>query len=93
MAVTAESFKARYPEFENASDDLVEETLARAVQLCPSAVWDDLADQGVEVKAAQLLALSPNARSMKLSSNDGSTVYDKEWETLRRIVSAGGRVI
>lgn len=93
MSVTAASFKARFPEFTNADDDLVDEVLTRASALCPESVWEDLADQGTELRAAIDLAKSPYARSADLVNKDGSTVYDDRLNELKRVVSSGGRVI
>lgn len=92
MAVSAEQFKNRFPEFINADDSLVEAVLEEAALLCPDAVWGDFTDQGVKLAAAQKLARQPTAREMALNP-DGTTVYDQELELLRRIVSSGGRVI
>lgn len=89
MAVTAAQFKARFPEFTNADDTLVDEVLAEAVLLCPDTIWGDHTDQGVKYTTAQRLAQMPTAREMALNP-DGSTVYDKPLAELKSIVAAEG---
>lgn len=93
MAVTAQTFKDAYPEFENLSDSWIAAKIADAEIACPSTVWGDFADQGVSLHVAQRLALSPTGRDLKLANDDGSTVYDAELKRLRLVVSSGGRVI
>lgn len=93
MAVTAASFKAAHPEFDNVDSDLVELKIADAEALCPESVWGDLADQGVRYRTARALALLPAGRDLKLANKDGSTVYDIDLGRLVLTVSAGGRVV
>lgn len=93
MAVTAEQFKAKHPEFSNVDDSLVDNALEDAAVLCPDDVWGGLADQGTRYRAARQLALSPMGRDVKLVNKDGSTVYDEQINLLVQIVSSGGRVI
>lgn len=89
MAVTAASFKAAFPEFANATEALVTATLERAVLDCPSDAWGQVTDRGIELTAAQSLALSPFGRGAQLVSKDGSTVYDERLECLKRGVALG----
>lgn len=92
MSVDTATFKAKFPEFENAPDAVVDAFITDAVVLCPDDVWGDFTDMGVELHTARSLALSPMGRGMELGS-DGMTVYDGRLAELRRIVSIGGRVI
>jgi len=93
VAVTAQTFKDAYPEFENLGDTYIETKITSAELLCPDAIWGDFADQGVMLRTAQQLALSPPGRDLKLVSDDGKTVYDAELMRLRTIVSSGNRLI
>lgn len=93
MAVTADSFRESYPEFTNLGDDVIEAKITDGELRCPSSVWGDFADTGVCLYVAQRLALSPWGRDLKLTNDDGSTVYDRELERLVRVVASGGRVI
>lgn len=77
MAVTRTSFLAEQPEWANAPTDLVDAKLATAQNLLDSDVLGDLYDYAVVLKTCQLLAVSPFARDMERSSNDGTTIYDR----------------
>lgn len=93
MSLDAETFKINRPEFAAVDDPVVEAAITKATQLCPASRWGALRDQGIELRTAKALALSPFARNMALVSKDGSTVYDDELMMLIRSVAAGGVVI
>jgi hypothetical protein len=92
--VTAAEFKAAFPEFSNADDDLVESEIANAEEMCPEDVWSVEAKRtrGIGLTVAQSLALSPAGRGMQLES-DGKTVYDERLNDLRRYFAGGPRAI
>lgn len=94
MAVPdAAEFKEAFPEFSRAPDTLVESRIELASQRL-GAVWqenDERHTQGILWKAAHLLATSPNAREMALVSDDGSSIYEREFMSLQRSVTAGRR--
>ena len=99
MAVTAAQFKTRFEEFATASDDLVDACLTDAAGQMNADVWGDLYDQGVALRAAHILALSPFGMGLQLAvrrvperndtSDVGSTVYEEQWLRLRRSVVVG----
>ena len=93
MSLDAATFKIRRPEFASVDDPVVEAAISNATALCPVSRWKTLQDQGIELRTAVALALSPFARNMALASKDGSTVYDAQLELLVQIVGAGGFVI
>jgi hypothetical protein len=93
VAVTVASFKAQYAEFDAADDAMVAAYLADVSLLVPVSVWGELQDQGIKLHLAKRLALSPWGRDMKLTSKDGSTVYDDQLFDLQMIVAGGGRVL
>lgn len=93
MSLDAATFKINRPEFASVDDPVIDAAITKATQLCPSSRWGDLQDQGIELRTAKALALSPFARNMSLASKDGSTVYDDELAMLVRTVAAGGVVI
>ncbi len=92
MAVTALTFLAEFPEFAAVDSGVLSAELSNAVTLCPEAVWGDLQDMGIKLQTAVWLAQRPNARDMQLAP-DGMTVYSGRLDTLKRIISSGGRVI
>ena len=53
----------------------------------------ELQSQGIGLRAAQSLALSPFGRELQMVLKDGSTAYDKRLDELINIVAIGGRVI
>lgn len=98
MAVDVPTFKARFPEFVDAPDALVQAKLNDSLTLTPAAVWGDntidnsIAQQGAFYYCARFLALSPYARKLALVAKDGTTQYDRELFRLRSIVTSGLRM-
>jgi hypothetical protein len=86
------AFVAKYPHFINAPQSLVQAHLDDATALCPLGVWGGLQGQGIGLRAARALALSPYARNLSLASAEGKTVYDDQLKELIRIVAVGGLV-
>lgn len=93
MAVTRTSLLVEHPEWANAPSALVDAKLATAQGLLDSDVLGDLYDYAVVLKACQLLATSPFARDMKLSKDDGTTIYDKALNEILIPAGAAHRVL
>jgi hypothetical protein len=93
MALTAQTFKDLYPEFENLGDTLIEARLVAARLACPSDTYGDYFDYATALHAARSLALSPAGRDLRLESDQGKTIYDEELRRLRLIVSLRGRLV
>ena len=87
------AFIAKFPEFAQADESIVQAALDDATLLCPYSRWQSLQAMGIGLRAAQALALSPFARQMALANDDGSTVYDGRLKQLFSLVSIGGMVI
>ena len=92
--MTVADFKAAFPEFANATDELVEIEIARAELRTPASVWTDevTRDEGIGLRAAHSLTLSPAGRDMQLAP-DGTTVYMLRLEELYSVVAGGARVL
>lgn len=90
MAVTSTSFKDHFPEFNDATDDLVNLHLADAVLRVPASIWGTLTDHGVKYLAAHTLALSPWGRHARLVNDSGGTVYGTHLEALKKTLPSGG---
>ncbi len=90
-------FRARFPEFGNgtngASDALVQSKLDAADALVHPETWGDLARHGAYQKAAHLVALSPYGADMRLSSDNGQTIYGVEFDRMLSTVPRGGVVL
>lgn len=82
------SFRARFPEFRNAPDALVNDAIVRAEISCLADRWGELQDEGVGALAAHLLALSPYGQHARLSADDTRTTYGERYEALRAEVAA-----
>jgi len=95
MAIDVPTFRQRFPEFDKAPDTLVEAKLEEGKRSCRTKAWGDGAERedGVFFTAARLLALSPQGRSLRLVSEDGSTIYDETLRRLQRAMSYGFRLI
>lgn len=96
MAVpSVAAFKAAYPAFGNAPDALVQAKLDEAALRTSTAAWGtgDLHTMGVSLRAADLLAKTPEGRRMRLVQNDGKSIFHDDLRALVRRVAMGlGRV-
>lgn len=90
-AVSVSEFLVFAPEFSPAEDTLISAKLAEAERRCPVTSWGDGAFRaaGIMNKAAQMLALTPQGREMKLSTDDGKTAWDDQITRMNRIAAAG----
>jgi len=94
MPVLAADFTTggRFPEFSGAPESLVLACIAEAESRTPADVWGEKRDQGVQFLAAHLLAMSPNAKDMRLKADPSQTIYLMERKRLARTVASGWRV-
>lgn len=90
--LTLANFRARYPEFENASNELVEQALDDAMLEVNEAIFADAAQAAGYCYAAKILAISPFGMQARLSSGDGESTYSKRWSQLARAYCGGPRV-
>ncbi len=90
MATIAAFFVA-YPEFQGTAEELVTAKMAEATRQLDVVQWDTLADDGIYLLTAQKLARTPFGNSAKLSTKDGTTIYDAELDELRGFVASGFR--
>lgn len=94
MAIEAASFKAAFPEFNAAPNDLVTAKLAYASALTPDTIWGDLKEQGAFLYCARFLSLSPFGRKIGLVNEKLSlTNYDADLDRLKRMVTSGYRAL
>lgn len=94
MPVLASDFTTggRFPEFSGAPEALVLRCIAEAESRTPSVVWGEKRDQGVGLLAAHLLAMSPNAKDMRLKGDPSMSIYLAERKRIARTVVSGWRV-
>lgn len=92
MAVTVAAFVVQFPEFRNASTDLLQAHLDAAELEIDREVWETKGDQGQMYLAAHKLALSPFGNNAKLVPAGGITTYEIHYDRLVRQVSSGFRV-
>jgi hypothetical protein len=90
--MTAAEFKALFPEFKNAADDLVTSRLAWALARTPSDIWGTYQAEGVAWYTAHFLALLPNAKDMRKGEKPGESMYLRERQRLGLVLSSGYRV-
>lgn len=94
MTVSVNRFRKAYPEFRDTSDELCSQKLAFAELRTAPSVWGALTEQGIMVLAAHLLSVSPEGQKARLATAPDKTVYQLEWERMKREVTFGvGRVI
>ena len=91
--MTRTQFRARFPEFKNATDALIDATLAEAALEIDVEVWADRYDAGHGFLTAHKLALSPFGQTARMVSAQGNTTYQKHFEDGVRQVTNGFRVL
>lgn len=84
---TSTAFLAEYPEFTSAGTTLIDAKLLNATYEISEEVWGDQWTRGVMLAAADMLARSPTSRQTPIGSRDGSTLYSKKLDELRRAVT------
>jgi hypothetical protein len=89
VAVTLSSFRVAFPEFEGASDSLVQAKLDEAVLALDARVFGARFDEAVRYRAAHTLALSPFGQNARLVAKDGSTTYGTHLEDVCRACAGG----
>ena len=82
-------FKNAYPAFTHAPPDLVQAKLDEAAARTSIASWGDLHTMGVSLRAADLLAKTPEGRRMRLVSADGKSIFHDDLQTLVKRVAVG----
>jgi len=93
MAVDADTFRERFPEFEPATREMIRSCIAQATSRVDAAVWGDKTDSGIEWLAAHLLASNQFGKQARLISKEGDTVYLRRFNELVNEVAAGFRVV
>jgi hypothetical protein len=87
------TFLESYPEFSKATMALLQRKLAEAARRTNAAVFtSDEAVDAVCLKAAVLLTLSPEARKLKLVSDDQAFIWGNQLYELQRSATMGMRV-
>jgi hypothetical protein len=86
-------FRARFPEFNQAPDSLVQATLdGCSVEFAPT-IWGNKLDEGHGYLTAHKLSLSPFGQQARLAEGKrGETTYFLEYQRLVRTVAHGFRV-
>lgn len=87
------AFKEAFREFRPALDSLVGAKLDDAESQLGGIWTGTQRERGKAYLTAHLLSLSPNAREMALVSEDGSSIYEQEFQRVQRSVTAGRRCL
>lgn len=88
------SFVTKHPEFAGIDADMVQAYLTEGAGYVASADdWGDHQLAGHGYITAHLLALSPFGNGTALVHKDGTTVYEKAWNRIVRLVASGHRTI
>lgn len=91
--LTLANFRIRYPEFEGASDTLVNSALDDAMKEVSEQAFGTASQQAGFVYAAMVLAISPFGQQARLSAKDGESTYSVRWTKLSRAWLGGPRVL
>ena len=99
MAMSLASFRVRYPEFVNASDNLVNAALTEAGHQIDDELYGVRANTAHGWLTAHLIASTPGGQAMRLSAKDVaamggqfSTTYEREFVRLRDAAACAIRV-
>lgn len=87
--VSLEQFIGAYPAFTDAPSALVQAALDSAAADTSEDIWGDAYAEGLMLKAADILALTPEGRALRLSSDEGLSIYHKRLLRMRRLVAVG----
>lgn len=93
MSVNVETFRARFPEFEKATDTMVVAALAEAARGCDPGIFGNRFADGVCLKAADQLAISPWGRMARMVSKEGTSTYGARFDALVLVVAGGAWVV
>lgn len=85
-------FRARYGEFRNTPDVLVQLVLDSAALEMTAAVWGTYYDQGQGLLAAHSLTLAPEGVLARLAADPKASTYGQQFADLRLEVTAAMRV-
>jgi hypothetical protein len=91
MAVDADTFDTRFPEFAGRPDDLLEASLEAARGRTHATTWGTSRDEGILYLTAELLARSPFGREMRMVLKNETTAYTKTLRELRIAATIGRR--
>lgn len=84
------AFRLAFPEFENATDALIEGKLAEAAISVSSEVYGEQYDTAHGYLTAHLLSASPRGRALARLENDKeATTYLRAFEAIRLQVAGG----
>lgn len=90
---TVAEFLADYPEFTGCPETLIQKRLDLAVLRTDATVWGSAYQAGVKLRAADLLAKTPEGKAMRLMLDSGKSIF---WDDLqgmiRRVAACGFRV-
>lgn len=86
-------FRAQFPEFDEASDALVQQKLGQAQRSFDAELFGEKYQDAVMYKTADLLASSPFSRTMRLDKGQGPTVYAAALEGIVRSVPASALAV
>ena len=87
------NFLKRFPEFENTEAKLIEMALAESEEEMSSSYWGALFETASYYLAAHKLAISPMGESCRLQTQSEKTIYQLEYERLRKSSFIGAHVI
>ncbi len=85
-------FRAKYPEYSTAPDDLVTLFLTDASEQLDVSVWGTYLDKGHGLLTAHLLAMAPNGQFARLDAEKGETTYGVTYKDLRQSLTSCIRI-
>jgi hypothetical protein len=82
MVFLAADFLVEFPEFADAPTALIDAKLQAATYHVSQAIWGARYQQGVFVKAAHLLSMSPSGEKMRIAKGSKETLYSAMFDEL-----------
>lgn len=66
MATTVDQMRTLFPEFRNTPSDVIQGALSEALHQVSQETFGSAYDRAVQLKAAHILAMSPNGEALRL---------------------------
>lgn len=86
-------FLSQYPEFRFASDALIDAKLSLATMDLSPESWGALYVRGLGLRAAHLLAMTPEGKDLRLKSDSNNSPYNVQFQELQLLAGFGPVVV
>lgn len=90
--MTPAALRTAHPEFEEASDAVIQNAIDSAEMHMSEGAWGDEYDSGLMLLSCHYLAMSPYGEAAGLIDENRSSIYYADWLRAAKIVGSAYRV-